>query len=144
MYISHSGKVSILLGGDNFSCFPLNIEEDKRGATLLESRLSGQHIIYGPVNPSSITWSQPKNTMNLVNIMSVSVLDLQEHLLLTISAEKYLDLSNREKLIQINKDNGIKEILANTTMDTVNNKVSVKYLYTRRNCQILVKTSTKL
>ena len=52
---SHSGKVSILLGGDNFSCFPLNIEEDKRGVTLLESRLSGQHIIYSPVNPSSLT-----------------------------------------------------------------------------------------
>ena len=61
--------------------------------------------------------------------MSVSVMDLQEHLLQTISAEKYLDSSNRDKLIQINKDNGIKEILANTTMDTINNKVSVKYLY---------------
>ena len=32
-------------------------------------------------------------------------------------------------MIQINKDIGIKEILANTTMDTINNKVSVKYLY---------------
>ena len=61
--------------------------------------------------------------------MSVSVMDLQEHLLQTISAEKYLDSSNRDKLIQINKDNGIKEILANTTVDTINNKVSVKYSY---------------
>ena len=60
--------------------------------------------------------------------MLVSVVDIHEQLLLTISAEKYLDLSNREKLIQINKDNRIKEILANTTVDTVNNKVSVKYL----------------
>ena len=56
-------------------------------------------------------------------------MELQEHLLQTISAEKYLDSSNRDKLIQINKDNGIKEILANTTVDTINNKVSVKYLY---------------
>ena len=61
--------------------------------------------------------------------MLVSVVDIQEQLLLAISAEKYLDLSNREKLIQINKDARIKEILANTTVDTVNKKVSVKYLY---------------
>ena len=61
--------------------------------------------------------------------MLVSVVDIHEQLLLTISAEKYLDLSNREKLIQLNKDNRIKEILANTTTNTVNNKISVKYLY---------------
>ena len=36
---SNSERVLILLGGDNFSCFPLNIEEDKRGVTLLKSRL---------------------------------------------------------------------------------------------------------
>ena len=59
----------------------------------------------------------------------MSVLDIQEQFLPTISAEKYLDLSNREKLIQINKDKGIKEILANTTVDTINNKVSVEYVY---------------
>ena len=126
---SHSGRVSILLGGHNFSCHPLIIKEDKRGVTLLKSRLSDLHIIYGLVNPSSITWSQSKNNINMINNMSVSVVDLQEHLLPTISAEKYLDLSNRENLIQINKDTGSMEILANPTVDTVNNKVSVKYLY---------------
>ena len=60
--------------------------------------------------------------------MSVSGVDIQRPFLITISAEKYLDLSKGEKLIQINKDNGIKEIHANTTMDTINNKVSVKYV----------------
>ena len=98
----------ILLGGDNFNCHPLNIEEDKRGVILLKSRLSDWHINFGPVNPSSITWLQSKNNINMVNVMSVSVVDIQEQLLLTILAEKYLDLSIREKLIQINKDNRIK------------------------------------
>ena len=32
-------------------------------------------------------------------------------------------------MIQATKEKGIKEILANTTVDKVNNKVSVKYLY---------------
>ena len=90
---SHSGRVLILLGGDNFNCHPLIIEEDKRGVTLLKSRLSDQHIIYGPVNPSSITWLQSKNNINVVKAMSVSEVDLQEYLLQTILAEKYLDLS---------------------------------------------------
>ena len=40
-------------------------------------------------------------------------------------------------MIQINKDNRIKEILANTTMDTVKNKVSVKYLYDEEKLQNL-------
>ena len=37
---SHSGRVPIPLGGNNFSCFFLNIEEDKRGVTLHKIRLS--------------------------------------------------------------------------------------------------------
>ena len=105
---SHSGKISILLGGDNYDCHPYNVEKNKGGVFLLKSRLSSQHIIYGPVDPSSITWSMSKNNINTVNVMSVSVMELQEHLLQTISAEKYLDLSNRDKLIQINKENGIR------------------------------------
>ena len=32
-------------------------------------------------------------------------------------------------MIQATKEKGIKKILANTTMDKVNNKVFVKYLY---------------
>ena len=134
---SHSGKISILLGGDNYDCHPFNVEKDKRGVYLLKSRLSNRHIIYGPVDPSSIIWSISKNNINTVNVMSVSVMELQEHLLQTISAEKYLDSSNRDKLIQINKDNRIKEILANTRVDTINNKVSVKYLYDKKKLEKL-------
>ena len=91
--------------------------------SLLRSELSGRHIIYGRVNPSSITWSQSQNVIN------VSVVDFQEQIHISISAEKYSDPTNREKVIQATKEKGIKEILANTTVDKINNKVSVKYIY---------------
>ena len=65
----------------------------------------------------------------MINVMSVSMVDFQEQLLMTISAEKYSDPTNREKVIQATKEKGIKEILDNTTVDKINNKVSVKYLY---------------
>ena len=45
--ISHSGKISILLGGDHHNCHPAVIEKDKRGMSLLKSELSDRHIIYG-------------------------------------------------------------------------------------------------
>ena len=94
--------------------------------SLLNSELSGKHLLYGRANPSTITWSQPQNA---INVMSISMIDFQEQLLMTISAEKYSDPTNREKVIQATKEKGIKEILANTTVDKINNKVSVKYLY---------------
>ena len=51
------------------------VEVDKRGVTLLKSKLSGWHIIFGPVKLSSITWLRSENNINVVNIMSVSVVD---------------------------------------------------------------------
>ena len=64
----------------------------------------------------------------MVNVMSMSVVDFQEQLLMKISAEKYSDPANREKVIQATKEKVTKESLANTTVDKINNKVSVKYL----------------
>ena len=64
--------------------------------------------------------------------MSLSVLDQQEQILLTISAKNYSDSSNRESLFLINKEKGIKQILRNTTVDKINNKVSVEYLYDKK------------
>ena len=64
----------------------------------------------------------------MINVMSVSMVDIQEQLLMTISAEKYSDPTNREKVIQATKEKVTKESLANTTVDKINNKVSVKYL----------------
>ena len=52
---SHSGKVSILLGGDNFIYHLATVASDKWGVTLLQSKLSNQHIIFGPVDPSFST-----------------------------------------------------------------------------------------
>ena len=65
----------------------------------------------------------------MVFVKSLSVLDWQEQLLLTISAEKYSDASNCEKYSLMNKEKRTKEILDNTTVDLLNNKVSVKCLY---------------
>ena len=93
----YSGKVSILLGGDNFPCHPLVIEEDKWGVSLLKSRLSDRFIIFGPVNLSSITWSVVTVRECDHNAMSVSVVDFQEQILMKILAQKYSDPSNREK-----------------------------------------------
>ena len=73
--------------------------------------------------------STRSQSQKVINVMSVSVVDFQEQILMTISAEKYSDPTNREKVIQATKEKGIKEILANTTVDKINNKVSVKYLY---------------
>ena len=73
----------------------------------------------------------------MINVMSVSMVDFQEQLLMTISAEKYSDPTNREKVIQATKEKGIKEILDNTTVDKINNKVSVKYLYKEEKLALL-------
>ena len=54
--ISHSGKVSILLGGDHHIYHPAVVEKDQQGMSLLKSELSDKHIIFGRVNPTSMTW----------------------------------------------------------------------------------------
>ena len=56
---SHSGRVSILLGGDNFINFPTEVERDNRGATLFKSKFSDKFIIFGAINPNTITWFKP-------------------------------------------------------------------------------------
>ena len=123
---SHSGKVSIFFGGDNFLSFPEEVERDQWSVGLYKSKLSGKFVIYRSVNSSTITWFKTVNYLNTVCVKSISILDLQEQLLLSVSAEKCSDPTNREKL---NKEKGIKEILANTAVDKFNNKVSVKCFY---------------
>ena len=61
----------------------------------------------------------------------LSIQDLQEQLLLTVSAEKFTDPTTRDKLIQLTKEKGIQDIMKNTTVDTFNNLVSVKYIYNK-------------
>ena len=57
---------------------------------------------------------------------------IQEQLLLTVSADNFSDPTNRDKLNLLSKEKGIKEIMENTVVDKVNNKVLVNYLYTEK------------
>ena len=117
-----------MLGGDNYDYHPTKIDRENLGATLLQSQLSNQYIIYGSVDPEIITWSQSTSHVNSVCVKAVTMLALQEQILLTTSAEKFSDPSTREILAKMTKDEGTKKILANTTVDEVNNKVHVKFL----------------
>ena len=54
---------------------------------------------------------------------------MQEQLLLKTSAEKFSDPSTQEKLAQMAKEEGMKKFLGSTTVDMVNNKVHIEYLY---------------
>ena len=85
---SHSGKISILLGGDNRKVIPVEVDRDLWGVALYRSKLSQRHIIYGPVNQESITLSDPGDEANInsVCVKSLFVLSLHEQFLLTISA----------------------------------------------------------
>ena len=100
---SHSGQISILLGGDYHKFFPSEEEHDDYEVALFRSKISQNFLIYGPVYSSIIAWSDPinTNTFNNICINALSIQDVQEQLLLTVSAEKYSDPSCRDKLSQI-------------------------------------------
>ena len=98
------GTLSILSGGYNFISFRVEVERDQWGVGLYKSKLSGKFIIYGSVNPRAIPWFESANYINALCVKSLSILDLQEQILLSMSAEKYFDLTNREKLSQLNKE----------------------------------------
>ena len=76
----HSGQVSILLGGDNNFYFPKEIERDSQGLALYQSKLTSNHLIYGPISPNNITWSEPiiSSSTKTVSIHSVNVQALQD------------------------------------------------------------------
>ena len=61
---SHSGKVAILLGGDNYHCHPSHVKEDEREVTLLRSKLSGRHMIFCLVNCPPSPGRSPRTTSN--------------------------------------------------------------------------------
>ena len=86
-------------------------------------------MVYGSVQPSTITWTDPliSTFINTVFIKMFSIQDLQEQLLLTFSAEKFTDPSASDKA----KEKGILDIMKNTTMDKVNNQVSIKYIHNK-------------
>ena len=83
------------------------------------------------MQPNTITWTDPliSPSINTVFIKMLSIQDLQEQLLLTVSTEKVSDPTTHDKLNQLTKEKGIQDIMKNTPMDTVNNLVSVNYIY---------------
>jgi len=127
----HDGQISILLGGDNHLAFPTEVERDAKGMALYLSNLTGNYILYGSAPANTITWEEPtiSPSPNTMFVKLLSVQDLQDHLLFTTSAEDFTCPSNREKLLKITKEKRIKDIMANTTVNTSTNKTSVVCLY---------------
>ena len=105
----HSSQVSILLGGDNNFYFPKEIEWDSQGLALYQSKLTLNHLIYGPISPNTITWSEPiiSSSIKTVLVNSVNVQTLQDNLALLYSAEEFTSPSNRSLLAQKIKEKGI-------------------------------------
>ena len=126
----HSGQVSILLGGDNNFYFPKEIEKDSQGLALYQSKLTSNHLIYGPISPHTITWSEPiiSSSIKTLFINSVNVQALQDNLVLLYSAEEFTTPSNRSLLAQKIKEKGVKDIMDNTSVDPIMNNTFVKYL----------------
>ena len=52
--LSHTGRISILLGVDNFLAFPKEIDRDRSGLALFKSTLTNKHLICGRANLSKI------------------------------------------------------------------------------------------
>ena len=55
----HTGRISILLGGDNHLFFPTEIEQDLQGIALYQSDLTQSYMVYGSVPSNTITWVEP-------------------------------------------------------------------------------------
>ena len=125
----HSGQISILLGGDNHLPFPTEIERDPQGMALYQSNLTQNHMVYGPIPSNTITWSESiiSSSVKTVFIKAMSILAMQDHLMLISYAEDFTTPSNRSQLYQKIKEIGVKDIIDNTTVDK--NKTCVKYLY---------------
>ena len=97
---SHFSQISILLGEVNHKVFPSEEEQNEDEVAIFRSKISQNYVIYGAVNPNIITMTEPINTtnFNIIWINTLSIHNLQEKLLLTVSAEKYSDPSSCENL----------------------------------------------
>ena len=100
--LQHSRQVFILLNGDNNFHFPKEIERDSQGLALYQSKLTSNHLIYWPILPNIITWSEPiiLSSIKTVFIHSVNVQALQDNLVLLYFAEEFTTPSNRSLLAQ--------------------------------------------
>ena len=128
---SHSGQISILLGGDNHLFFPTEVERDPQGVALYQSNLTENYMVYGSVLSNTITWVEPfiSTSINTVFVKTLTIQDIQDQLLLPASAETFFNPAAQGKLVQLTKEKGIQAIMENTVVDPINNQVSIKYLY---------------
>ena len=62
-------------------------------------------------------------------IKALTIQDIQEQLLLTVSVKDFTNPTTRSKLTQLTKEKGIQAFLENTSLNALNHQVSVKYLY---------------
>ena len=101
------------------------------GMALYQSNLTKNYMMYGSVPANTITWKDTftSSTINMMLVKLLAIQDLQEHFLLTTSAEDFTSPSDRNKLLKITKDKGVRDIMANTSVNTSTNRTSVICLY---------------
>ena len=87
-------------------------------------------MVYGFVPSDTITWVEPfiSTSINTIFVKMLTIQDIQDQLLFTVSAETFSDQAALGKLVQLTKEKGIQAIMENTVVDLINNQVLVKYL----------------
>ena len=91
--MSHSGQISILLGGDNHLFFPTEVERNHQGVALYQSNLMQNYMVYGSVPSNIITWVEPliSTSINTIFVKTLTIQDIQDQLLLAVSAKTFSD-----------------------------------------------------
>ena len=98
---------------------------------LHRSNITENYMVFGPIPSYRITWRKPitSTTVNTLIINKLHIKDIQDQLLYVTSAEDYSTPSSRDKLLKLNKERALKNIMDNTSVDLINNKSSVNILY---------------
>ena len=60
-----SGRIDILLGGDNFHVFPKEKDRNSFGTALLKSKISYKYLIFGRPSSKSINWQDPAGNLTI-------------------------------------------------------------------------------
>ena len=124
-----------LLGGDNHKVFPSEDEWDSQGFALYRRNLTQNYMVYSSINHSIITWVDPINSANIntVNVKLLSIFDLQEQWLLTVSAEKYSPtLPTETNSTRTPRRRASRTSWRTSHVNKVNHKVFVQYLYDKK------------
>ena len=81
--LSHSGNISILLGGDNFHAFPKEQDRNSSGTALFKSEITNRYLIFGRPSSKIATWKEPagSTTSNKFKLNTPSTHKDQDHVL---------------------------------------------------------------